>query len=165
MNFTIMSLSVLSLYSISPIFVSNRNFISKSTINYFFCLTIFLNQQYLEIEKTSFIHGIGSILHSEHSESITEIFEKNFDPDNSPNGLIDESTEKKLLIIRDCTFSLLSGSNYLIKINNEKSTFYMTSCTFQKCQFSSGLQFIKSRATTYSHICFSDSYQVMKTLL
>lgn len=130
-------------------------------MNFYSFPTIFLDPQYLKIEKSSFTHGIGSLLYSQNTNQVNEIHDENFDQNNKdtiPSELIDESKDKKLLIIRDCTFSSLTGSENLIKQTNEKATYYLTSCTFHNCHYNKGLQLIHSRAATCSHICFSNSY-------
>ena len=64
MNLTILSLSISSIYSISPLFYGNKNNFHKFSFHNYFSPTIFLNPETLFIEKTIFSHGIGSILHS-----------------------------------------------------------------------------------------------------
>ena len=139
-------------------FVGLRRTIARSNFNFFSFSKMFLNQEYLKIENTIFTHGIGSLLYSDNSDLIKELYDKSFDQNNPPTNLVDQTSEKKLFIIRDCTFTSLSGSDFLINLDNNYATFYMTSCTFQKCNYNRGLQQIRSRATTYSHICFSDTY-------
>lgn len=157
MNFTIISLALSSLHSLSPLHAGQRYSIMKSSFKNFYSPILFLNQDYLSIEKSTFTHGVGSLIYVDNSDDIEEIKEGTYDSNNKPDLSFNNIQNKKLIIIRNCNFNEINSDQYLINLNSELLTFYMTSCTFHNGYFKKGLQYLRSRATTISHICFSYS--------
>lgn len=164
MNFTILSLSLSSLYSISPVISRHQLYIRQSNLNYFYTTALFLNPEQLTVEKSSFNYEIGSFLYSQSANIIDETFtNKDFTESNRPTIAL-TTNQKLLFIIRECTFNSISDSpdlalndlNYLIFLNNRDATLYITSCTFQNLTLTKGIIFSTTRATTFSHICCSE---------
>lgn len=174
MNFTLLSLSLSSIYSASPIFVGNNNCFHKFLFKKYISPTVILNPNKLLVEKSVFSNGIGGFLYSNQNEillkdSITEFIGKNVTNSNLED--IYPPNEKSLIIVRDCSFihihyldlddgknqTELRVYNYLFKILS-KITFYMTNCLFDTCYFEKSILFLNSRATTVSHICCTNLY-------
>ena len=169
MNLTILSLSISSIYSDSPLFIGNRNCFSKHYIHKYFTPTIILNPEQLLIQKSVFSYGIGSILHSNSNKKLLEDKVKEFVGETFTDSNLDglnPPNEKSLIVIRDCNFNNIRYANqddgknshehfinnFMIKILSN-CTFYMTNCLFDSCYFNKTALFLATRATTISHIC------------
>lgn len=161
-NITLLSLSLSSVYSFSPLLVGNQNsFQHLSFYNYFFS-TIIFNPQRLTLEKSRFYNGIGSLIVSncvkiQNEDAYPEFIENSFNNDDFI--VLTPPNEKSLVIVRDCIFSLIqytSSANEKYSKNliciGSMITFYMTSCTFDSCKFNSPILNLNSWATTISHI-------------
>lgn len=107
MNFTIISLSMSSICSFSPLFIKNRNIFYKLMFNNYIS-TIIFNPEKLLLEKSSFSNGIGGILYSNNignsiKEQTSDFIEKEFT--NSNLVMLNPPNEKSLIIVRDCIFN------------------------------------------------------------
>lgn len=161
-NLTILSLSVSSYYSFSPLFTGNSNYIINSNFKLFFS-TILFNLDYLKLEKSTFSKGLGAVIISENMKkvSLKEVDESNADLDfTSENMSIITHTStdvyKTVFIVRDCRFLQINvkDNDALIHFYSNP-TVYMTSLTFADCSVKKHLIKLNSKATTFSHICCS----------
>lgn len=160
MNFTILSLSLSSIYTLSPIFVNNRFTIQNSDFNNFYCNSIFLNPIKMKLERSIFIHGLGSLIYSNHSKNILDIVGV-YPADNYTGSAkpFDIGSVDSMYMIIDCYFKDFTiGNNYFINIYKSLS-FYIRSCTFQTFRIDNSILKITSRANTISHICCYDVEQ------
>ena len=82
--------------------------------------------------------------------------DKDFDFISGSSPIRFTDSKKELIVIRDCNFLEIKYQSYgnYITIGQSK-TFYITDCTFYKCSSKKCFFYIKSRATTFSHICSS----------
>lgn len=162
-NLTILSLSISSCFSLSPIFAGNSHYVSQSNFK-FFINTLFYDPKKLILEKNSFIKGISSVVIAEnqnkiHLKSKNEIYhDKNYAGDSF--DYMNFFTED-VIIIRDCTFTQISvkDNDEVIKIENPK-TAYITSLTFDQCSARKHLFTFSSQSTTLSHICCSKLHRI-----
>lgn len=158
-NFTILSLSLSSVYCFSPLFTKSRVHLQQSRINYFYSDIIF-NPQSLLLERSTFSHGLGSILLSDNtkksiSQTIEDMSDKVYNGDIADFQL-NYNNGNDVYIIRDCTFiKLKKYSNILIELTGG-ITVYVTSCVFQSCLMYSNIFKLNAKACTFSHICCSD---------
>ena len=161
MNISINSLSLLSLYSFSPLTNGYKTAFIKSSINHFFP-TIFYNVYNFQLEKSKFTKGIGQLLYnSPLISSVSATFEYNdiFYLNNN-FSIINIPSNYSLVIIRDCQFIGITplGDEYFISLPQGTiyPTLYITSCIFDSFRVSSTIIGIFSKATKITHICFSN---------
>ena len=159
-NLTILSFSMSSLYSISPVFNQYNIKIEKSKFQYIFP-TIFYNPVNLHVGKTIFQYNTGSVLYS--SNIIDNYIKKegviyelhDFHGNYSANAK-DIQDDVKFVYIHDCIFRDVTDDSYLIYVNKEAS-FYMTSCSIvQSTCKKTFIRLQEARMALITHICFSD---------
>lgn len=166
MNITIFSLSLSNIYSQSPIFVGNNMNIKHSYILSSFSTFLF-NPKIFQINHCYF-NGIHKVLIK--NDDIPSIFQlKNislFGEDMKPIEISGESFDTTIerdsnpaLVIHDCIFTNISGSQYAIHIYGRRP-FYMTSCSFINCSTIGTLCKIETLSTTITHICMSNCYSM-----
>lgn len=159
-NLTVLSLSLSSLYSHSPLVTG----ISMNFHRFFFqkySFPIFaLNPDSFQLEKSTFVHGIGSILYSDKSKKIladeTERYE-NIEYNSTNQKTLEPKGGKHLFLIRYCNFIKIEGLNgYLIRLNNREASVLITYITIQDCEFRQTPIIAESRAMELSYICCSN---------
>ena len=119
MNISILSLSISSFFSSSPLITRHQSFISKSSFNKYYFPILFLNFQKFTIDKTIFTHGIDKFLYYQADDSITEYSDLLFNQDNHTAITLNMS-DAHLLIIHDCTFISITDSE-----NSEYKGFFI----------------------------------------
>ena len=166
-NLTVISFSLLSSYSISPIFTGNSNCILNSQFKFFYS-TLLFNINNLHLEKSTFSHGIGAVVISENTKKlyIKDVNENYADlvyTSENITYIANENNEvtKTVFIIRDCLFLQMqvSEKDALIQFTGNP-TVYITSLTFDACKVKKSLIYLNSKATTLSHICCSKLHKI-----
>lgn len=153
MNLTAVSLSLLTLYSTSPLFTGNKLVIRESVFKYSIS-TLFYNPKTVKLQKNNFINSISPVLYLSNSKTLLyrEAFEYSDSIFSYPDNIV-HSEKNCSVIIHDCSFVNYSvSSSSIIKVSH--ATFYMTSCTFINCvaDYDPILK-LNSRATTITHVC------------
>ena len=114
-NITTLSISMVSLYSLSPLFVGNSNVIQKSCFQKYFIPTFFLNPKSIHIKKSSFEKGFGGILNIRQSEVLSS-------NDNNHSKLISSSKSSNMLYGITLVFMSLQSRDR-IRCNESTSSF------------------------------------------
>lgn len=170
MNITLFSLSVSSMYSMSPFLVSHKRIIKHSIFENYFS-TIIYNSESLQINNCAFKNGLGSVSIQDHNElKIKE--EENYDHNNitytSENctGLYFQLSPKFAITFCDCLFTNLITMDRIISVQTPTSTFYMTDCIFNLCFSSYSLVHLSSKFISITHTCIyfsNDGYRMSAT--
>ena len=152
MNLTAVSLSLLTLYSTSPLFTGNNLLIRESVFKYSIS-TLFFNPKAIKLQKNNFINSISPLLYLSNSNTLLENERLDFSDQNFTDSDRFLNIYPYIIIFHDCNFINYSViKDPIIKI--DKSSFYMTSCTFINCiSGASPILNLNTRATTITHVC------------
>lgn len=159
-NLTLLSLSISSFYSLSPMITGSGIHIQHSSFKRLFP-TLIYNPEKLLLEKSTFSFGTNAIIYIFHPQINLRENEILYENKNYPltDGTIYINNEKfdGLLIIHDCHFNqiIVPDNKPMITISGYP-TFYMTNCVFISCASHNGLLDISTRATKITHICCSN---------
>ena len=163
LNLTIVSLSLLSYTSFSPLLTGKSNCVFHSNFK-FFSSVIFFNPANLRLEKSNFAHGAGSIIIAERNRDIyfketKELLSNNDYVSTNFSDISENSGSSNTIIIKNCRFLQITGSKEEIIRIDGSPTVYMTSLTFYGCTVIKRLFYLNSKSTTISHVCCSNLKQ------
>ena len=154
MNLTVLSLSLSSLYSLSPIFVGNRNVIQHSTFKFYFS-PVFYNLDNLLLENCAFSNANGPVLYSGSDNEIYETHSEQTFKDIE-NYILDTSSnfDYKCYILRQSTFIRIHATSHdFIIMLKDTMTSYVTECSFTDCYSKKTVLWFASKSATFTHIC------------